>query len=1102
MFKKTTSLVLAIAMICTMITVGFSSVLAASATFESEVPTTTTCTSDKNLIENHDLEAGGNGAFWTGFHGWGWGGTWPTVVSDTAHSGSKSLQIKGAATWAPSGTNSAIELEANTDYVFSIWYKAENVPSGAAYLFKLLIGDSTKEIYLATDGEWHQLALAFNSGDSTSLKTYYYLGNSADDARLLFDDAYLFVEESVAPSFSDTVPDKNICAADKNLIENHDLEAGGNGAFWTGFYGWGWGDVWPALQTGNAHSGEKSLQIKGASWSPNGHNADIELEASTDYMFSIWYKVDNVPSGSAFLVKIVVGDSIKEFGLTADGEWHQLAVNFNTGDATKMHIYYYLGNSAGATLLFDDAYLCKAEDATAIPQIKNYTVTYVADGVTVDTQTVEEGSDAVVPEVPAKEGYTAAWDNDGKNITADITINAVYTIKTYTVTYVADGVTVNTQTVDHGSDATVPEVPAKEGYNGAWDHSGQNITTNTTINAVYSDKSYTVTYVANGVTVDTQTVIHGASAVLPEVPAKEGHDGAWDNDGKNITADITINAVYTIKTYTVTYVADGTTVGTVTVEHGKDATAPVVPAKEGYTGAWDKDGKNITADTTINVVYTIKTYTVTYVAEGQTVDTVTVDHGASATAPAVPAKEGYTGAWDKDGKNITADTTITAVYTKIAAAPTFSEVVDNKTICEDDKNLIPNSGLEASDLGTFWGGFSNIGKGWGAGWPEAITGDAHNGDKSFAVESAGSWDPSNRSGKITLEKNTNYVFSIWYKIKGNENTNFISKLFVGNYTTDVSLTADSEWHQIAVAFNTGDESIFEFFYWMGRIDGATLLLDDAYLCKAEDAIAPEGGTPDDGEEPGGPVNPGTPSDPEGGEDDEEEEEETQPGFSEEAPAKTECADKNNLIPNSGLEASDLGSFWGSFNNICTGWGEGWPEILTGDAHSGNKHFAVDSAATWDPSNRTAKINLKKNTNYVFSIWYKIKGNDDAEFLSKLFVGRMLKEVGLTADGEWHQIAVTFNTGNENTFEFYYWMRGIDGATLLLDDAYLFEVDKDGNEVSKENQDENQGEKPEDKPEGSTPDTGIAFPIMAVVVFFGAAVALIGVASYKKRRSVR
>ena len=120
--------------------------------------------------------------------------------------------------------------------------------------------------------------------------------------------------------------------------------------------------------------------------------------------------------------------------------------------------------------------------------------------------------------------------------------------------------------------------------------------------------AYTVTYMVGEDEVYTEKVEPGKDVVhVPEVPAKEGYTGKWDHDGKNITADTEINAVYTVKKYTVTYKADGKVVKTVEVEHGKDATAPEIPAKEGYNETapkWDKDGKNITADTEINAVYT------------------------------------------------------------------------------------------------------------------------------------------------------------------------------------------------------------------------------------------------------------------------------------------------------------------------------------------------------------------------------------------------------------------------------------------------------------------------------------------------------------------
>ena len=57
----------------------------------------------------------------------------------------------------------------------------------------------------------------------------------------------------------------------------------------------------------------------------------------------------------------------------------------------------------------------------------------------------------------------------------------------------------------------------------------------------------------------------------------------------------------------VTYKADGNIVATKEVGYGKDVSAPAIPKKDGYTQTapvWDKEGKNITADTEINAVYT------------------------------------------------------------------------------------------------------------------------------------------------------------------------------------------------------------------------------------------------------------------------------------------------------------------------------------------------------------------------------------------------------------------------------------------------------------------------------------------------------------------
>ena len=61
-----------------------------------------------------------------------------------------------------------------------------------------------------------------------------------------------------------------------------------------------------------------------------------------------------------------------------------------------------------------------------------------------------------------------------------------------------------------------------------------------------------------------------------------------------------------MKTYSVTFKADGEVVTTVTAGHGLDVDLPTIPEKEGYNETapmWDHDGKNITEDTVINAIY-------------------------------------------------------------------------------------------------------------------------------------------------------------------------------------------------------------------------------------------------------------------------------------------------------------------------------------------------------------------------------------------------------------------------------------------------------------------------------------------------------------------
>lgn len=117
----------------------------------------------------------------------------------------------------------------------------------------------------------------------------------------------------------------------------------------------------------------------------------------------------------------------------------------------------------------------------------------------------------------------------------------------------------------------------------------------------------------------------------------------------------------------VTYRADGKTLSTDSVAYGEDAALPAIPSKEGYTGAWDKDGKNITDDTVITVIYTAKTYTITFMDETGVYKVLTCRHGETVEMPEPPVKDGYTVKWDTAVDKAAGNLTVKAVYTENAA---------------------------------------------------------------------------------------------------------------------------------------------------------------------------------------------------------------------------------------------------------------------------------------------------------------------------------------------------------------------------------------------------------------------------------------------------
>ena len=245
-----------------------------------------------------------------------------------------------------------------------------------------------------------------------------------------------------------------------------------------------------------------------------------------------------------------------------------------------------------------------------------------------------------------KEGYTGRLYRDAdflKPLTKDSkvkngdTVYVNWTINKYTVTFKDGEKVLETFTnVTHGDTVTAPEVPKKDGKTFIkWDTDFSKVTSDLTINAVYDVDTFTVTFKDGEKVLETQTVEYEAAATAPDTarlsPPEGMHFAKWDKDFSKVTEDIEVSAVYELNEYTVIFKNGETVISIQPVKHGFAATPPNVfdTATKKFVG-WDKSFDNVTSDLIVNAKFETKKFTLTFINfDGTTVYTAEVEYGAS-----------------------------------------------------------------------------------------------------------------------------------------------------------------------------------------------------------------------------------------------------------------------------------------------------------------------------------------------------------------------------------------------------------------------------------------------------------------------------------------
>ena len=199
-----------------------------------------------------------------------------------------------------------------------------------------------------------------------------------------------------------------------------------------------------------------------------------------------------------------------------------------------------------------------------------------------------------------------------------------------------------------------------------------------------ANMEYTITYMVDGKVFETVSLKPGQQVTPPDVPEKEGYTfSGWTGLPSTMPEkDITITAGYTVNSYKLTYIVDGEEYASLTNEYGSTIKAIEEPEKEGYTfSGWSEIPTEMPAnDVTVIGTFSVNSYKLTYTVDGEEYASQTIEFGSAITAIEEPEKEGYTfSGWSEIPTEMPAND-VTVIGTFSVNSYTVTYIIDDETI--------------------------------------------------------------------------------------------------------------------------------------------------------------------------------------------------------------------------------------------------------------------------------------------------------------------------------------------------------------------------------------------------------------------------------------
>ena len=227
-------------------------------------------------------------------------------------------------------------------------------------------------------------------------------------------------------------------------------------------------------------------------------------------------------------------------------------------------------------------------------------------------------------------------------------IEDVVEVERYLLKFIVDGELYEVDSLAYSETIVLPNDPIKEGYTfSGWSETPETMPAgDITITGTFAINKYLVTFKIGDEVITSDSLEYKSVIVAPEAPTKEGHTfNGWGEVADSVPAhNLTYNGGYSVNSYLLTYVVDGDTIKSDSITYGTTITLLEEPQKEGYTfSGWSEVPEVMPASNlTISGTFTINKYLVIFKIDDEVIAADSLEYGAAIVVPEVPEREGHT----------------------------------------------------------------------------------------------------------------------------------------------------------------------------------------------------------------------------------------------------------------------------------------------------------------------------------------------------------------------------------------------------------------------------------------------------------------------------